>query len=678
MKSISLFICILLCTLVASSKSITGKSAFNKPSAIIYTDTASIKLPENITGNWFKTDGSRKWILGLYAEKAIYQSKVWDYAGINIKGSSISVYLKNGSEKKVLLLIATKSGELSITGDKAGVLSNVLSSKKQADKNDEDFTSKVIYKSGIATYSGYIKGYSSNSGFKTGEVITINTITGESENYVFGINADGTFSIDMPMVYAREGYIHLPFYYANIYLEPGKRVFQEFDISSNRMQFFFMGDNAATNTGLVNTFPLMRDDFNKIDREVAPLTPQQYQAYYFNIRDKKLALLDSLLKTNDLNKKSYALTKMGVIYSTAYDLFGYNSNKDRSYHTLNNIAYTSHKLLIKPLKIDSAYLSSLRFVQVNNPLAVVSFGYFTFINHLKNLDLLLPLYSQSSAAVYLDELHKKKTLSTDEKDLIGKLQVILKSDTNMAIIMPTPIHNDLVNGKEVYIKHAQDAFFRKKRAQILQHIMDNKLSFDLDVMDAQDVCSQITEQFIPLTATQLAAIKPRYSNAIVYSLIEKHNEGIKFKIAQNKLVKAGFTKNETPKTAADSVFEAIIKKYKGKAIYVDFWATWCGPCLEAIQKIAPLKEDLKNENIAFVYITNPTSPIGLYNNKIPGIKGEHFRVTQDEWNVLSAKFNISGIPHYVLVNKQGIVIDPEMKWLEGEQLKNRLLQVAKE
>jgi thiol-disulfide isomerase/thioredoxin len=248
----------------------------------------------------------------------------------------------------------------------------------------------------------------------------------------------------------------------------------------------------------------------------------------------------------------------------------------------------------------------------------------------------------------------------------------------MAISMPTPIHNDLVNGKEVYIKHAQDAFFRKKRAQILQHIMGTNISFDLDVMDAQDVCSQITEQFIPLTTTELAAIKPRYSHAIVYSLIEKHNEGIKLKTAQNKLIKNGFTKNETPKTTADSVFDAIIKKYKGKAIYVDFWATWCSPCMEAIQKIAPLKEELKNENIAFVYITNPTSPIGLYNNKIPGIKGEHFRVTQDEWNVLSAKFNISGIPHYVLVNKQGIVIDPEMQWLEGENLKNRLLQVAKE
>jgi thiol-disulfide isomerase/thioredoxin len=677
MKNLSLFVSMLLCALGASSKNIASHPPLKKQLAITYTDTAYIKLPSDITGNWFKTDGSRQWILGLYAEKAIYQSKAWDYAGIGVKGSTISVSLKNGSEKKVLLLNAVKTGELIIAGDKAGRLTNAPSLKKQADKNDAGFTS-VIYKSGMAIYSGYIKGYSASKGFKTGEVITSNTITGQQENYVFNVNTDGTFSVELPLAFAREGIINLPFFYANIYLEPGKRVFQEFDISGSSMRFFFMGDNAAVNTGLVNTVPLMGDDFDKIFKDIANFTPQQYQTYFFNIRDKKLALLDSLLKTNDLNKKSYALTKMGVIYNTAYTLLLYNSYKNQAYHKLNNIPFTSRKPLVAPLKLDSAYLSALRYVKVNDPLAVVSFAYSGFINQLKNTDVLLPLFNQASATVYMDALHKKKTLSNDEKEVLSNLKVVLRSDTNMAITMPTPIYTQLVTGKENHYKPAREKFIRKRRAQILQNIWGTNMSFDLDVMDAQDVCNEITEQFIPLTAAQLAAIKPRYSHVIVYSVIEKHNDAIKLKIAQNKLAKIGSTKNETPKTAADSVFEAIIKKYKGKAIYVDFWATWCGPCLEGILKVAPIKEDLKNENIVFVYITNPTSPIGLYNNKIPGIKGEHYRVTQDEWNVLSGKFNISGIPHYALVNKQGVVIDPKMKWIEGEELKNKLLQVAKE
>jgi hypothetical protein len=63
---------------------------------------------------------------------------------------------------------------------------------------------------------------------------------------------------------------------------------------------------------------------------------------------------------------------------------------------------------------------------------------------------------------------------------------------------------------------------------------------------------------------------------------------------------------------------------------------------------------------------------------IPDIKGEHFRVSSDEWNILSSKFNISGIPHYALVNKKGVVIDTDLKRMENSELKTKLLQIAKE
>ena len=57
-----------------------------------------------------------------------------------------------------------------------------------------------------------------------------------------------------------------------------------------------------------------------------------------------------------------------------------------------------------------------------------------------------------------------------------------------------------------------------------------------------------------------------------------------------------------------------------------------------------------------MYITNQTPPEKIYNNMIPDIKGEHYRVSSDELNYLKDKFKITGIPHYMLVNKKGEVV----------------------
>ncbi|RZK08269.1 MAG: TlpA family protein disulfide reductase, partial [Flavobacterium sp.] len=124
-------------------------------------------------------------------------------------------------------------------------------------------------------------------------------------------------------------------------------------------------------------------------------------------------------------------------------------------------------------------------------------------------------------------------------------------------------------------------------------------------------------------------------------------------------------------------WDEILKKFKGKVIYVDFWATWCAPCREGIEEIAPLKEKLDENKIAFVYITNQSSPLDIYKNMLPAIKGNHFRLSNDEWNVISEKFKIGGIPRYLLVGKYGRVINDNLPPLKNEELKERLLTATK-
>jgi hypothetical protein len=99
----------------------------------------------------------------------------------------------------------------------------------------------------------------------------------------------------------------------------------------------------------------------------------------------------------------------------------------------------------------------------------------------------------------------------------------------------------------------------------------------------------------------------------------------------------------------------------------------------AIQEIAPLKAELApNKDIVFIYTTNTSSPEKSYRTLIPGVRGEHYRLSDNQYNYLAQMFKVYGIPHYAIINKQGEVVDQDFKWTDVSQVKKQLMTLAGE
>lgn len=108
-----------------------------------------------------------------------------------------------------------------------------------------------------------------------------------------------------------------------------------------------------------------------------------------------------------------------------------------------------------------------------------------------------------------------------------------------------------------------------------------------------------------------------------------------------------------------TILDYIASEYKGKIVLVDCWATWCGPCKTGIEQIKEYKNELKDEPVAFVYLTNGSSPYETWSDMIKNISGYHYRLSNDDWNTIPS---INGIPRYFLLDEKGNVVMDVAGW----------------
>jgi len=96
--------------------------------------------------------------------------------------------------------------------------------------------------------------------------------------------------------------------------------------------------------------------------------------------------------------------------------------------------------------------------------------------------------------------------------------------------------------------------------------------------------------------------------------------------------------------------QVTLAQHRGKVVVVDFWATWCGPCIRAMPKLESLSRRFAGElEVIAVNLDDAAKARAMFDEG-----GYRMTLVSDDGQV-STRYGVSTIPHSVVIDREGIV-----------------------
>ena len=125
---------------------------------------------------------------------------------------------------------------------------------------------------------------------------------------------------------------------------------------------------------------------------------------------------------------------------------------------------------------------------------------------------------------------------------------------------------------------------------------------------------------------------------------------------------AALTLSTVPASAEAPALD--LSKYRGKVVYLDFWASWCGPCAQALPALDKLRQEFGADDFQVVAVNVDREPklAQAFLKKRP----VGYPSAIDPKGALPARFGVESMPTSFLIDRNGVVRHVQRGFRNGD------------